>query len=196
MANDIADFYGEGLWEEIKRSFDEWRESDFSVCQFMLEMKAAEEEDDDAFISARSLEDEMEHIVEEMLRERPETPETSLEADLTQDISETFEEILDGRQEKVREYEDFMEESEREIADKCEEQEIYEAIKPIILSVQKAHNVLYDKCIEGVENLKENIEDRGERSKDSMEQTSEAKVADAENVADEFMDVSMFWDLD
>lgn len=196
MTKEIADYYSEGFLEEIRQSFEDWRENGFSIHQFMLKMGAGDDDDDDAIIAARNLEDSMESIMEEALKERPDTPETSTEPNFTKELSEIFEEILDEIQRKIKEYEDSMEQCEQEVEAKCEEEAIYKAIKPIILSVQKSHATLYDRFNEGVENLKENKEDHGRMSDDYMDEAREEKVEEAENAAEEFMDVSMLWDLD
>ena len=150
----------------------------------------------EAILKLENLEECMESIMEETLKERPDTPETSTEPRLTKELSDIFEEILDEIRVKTKEYEDFMNQREQEIETKCEEDAVYEAVKPIILSVQQAHATLYERFTEGVENLQENLEDHGSQSMDYMEETSEEKVTEAENAAEEFMDVSMLWDLD
>lgn len=195
---EFAEYYGEDFSNEVKRLYEEWCEEGESIHQFMLDLEAGEDDDDDSVAAARELEENMSDRLIEALSREPEL----YEGDTRNSLSEygggekLFEDIADVLKRFEYRMEDMMDDVKRTSESYGEDNQLYENIGGILLAILEACQTLFEQFREGMsEQLSEHVSDQDEAAMSKVEEDKETFSGKAEEIGESLKEIASLFQL-
>ena len=190
---EFAEYYGEDFSNEVKRLYEEWCEEGESIHQFMLDLEAGEDDDDDSVAAARELEENMRERLEDALSKEPEL----YEGDTTNSLSEyggsekLFEDIADVLKRFEDRMEDMMDDVKQTAESNGEDNQLYENIGGILSAILEACRSFFGQFREGISGqLSEHVSDQDEVAMSKVEEDKETFSGKAEEIGESLKDLA------
>lgn len=192
----IAEYYINDFRTTVQRQFSDWLDSETSIKAFAKEIEAGEDNSDEAYIAAQSLESDLQNVLDELFSNQPDVPAVSTEVHLTKDVDEIFDEI----DELIQKFEDAIENMISDYDSKAElnseDNLLYENVSEILGAILESFRSLFYVFKEGVSNLSEHINDRGTKAKEKSEIDKKQMKSEAESAGETLRDVSGLFDFE
>ena len=190
MTDEIGTYYAEDFKNMIRGQFEKWLESESSLQAFALEMEAAGDASDDSLMSAQSLENDLSDVIDDVFNNLPDVPTVSTVVRLTKDIEETFDEVADLLQKYETTIEELQSDTNARAETNSEENQIYANVSEILNAALASYLSLFSVFKEGVGNLSEHINQKGQSARAKSESDKEQMSSAAETSGEALKDVS------
>lgn len=196
MTAKVADYYTEEFKNTVQNQFDNWLDSNTSIKSFALELEAGDDDSDDAYRAAESLENDLQNVLIELFSKQPDIPSVNTEAHLTKDDNEIFDEINELVQKYNSTVEDLISDYSAKSESNCEENQIYQNVSEILEAILGSYKSLFEVFNEGVNNIAEHINNRGIGARNKSEADKAQMKSEAETAGETLRDVSGLFDFE
>lgn len=195
MTNSVAQYYAGDFQANVRGQFQNWKDSETSLTAFANDLEASDNNSDDAYAAAQSVENAFQEILDDMLTKQPEIPDISQEAHLSKNLSEIFEEVDELVQKSSSAVEDLVSTYESRVESDSEENQLYANTNEILVAILTSYKSLFDVFKEGANRLASRLDESGNLAVEKSETDSEQMKVVAEAAGEALKDVSSLFNF-
>lgn len=197
MTTGIAEYYSGEFRNTVQRQFEDWVNSQTSLTAFSLELEASGDAEDESYLAAEYLQEDLKEILDELFKETgPKLEPLISEAHLTKHIGEIFAEIDELLQKFESAMEDMISDYKEKVESNSEENQIYLNVGEILNAVLESFKSLFIVFRDGVSNLAAHINDRSSSAESKSNEDTVQMTAAAQTVGEALREISDLFDFD
>ena len=179
LTNEICQYYGNEFKTMILAQIEEWQNSDTSLVAVAKEVEAADDDSDETVTVAIELQTKLLSVIEEYMSRAIDLPNGSTVARVTDDLSEIFENIDTIIKNFVEQIDDAKNNVDKLIADKADENQLYDNVGEVIVPILEDYRSLFDKFEQGAENLGVHLTEAATKAREKSESDKERLTQEA-----------------